>query len=75
MLQATQRVWDTQQSQTMFIGRLLCGARISERQSSDAVGLLDAGTNSLAPIYRLVTLVGGTAVLGCSLAFWKMVLH
>ena len=45
VLRTTQRVGDHRQSQTMFIGRLLCGARISEHQSPDAVGLLDADTN------------------------------
>ena len=30
---------------------------------------------SLAPLYRLFALVGGTAVFGCSLALWNIVLH
>ena len=30
---------------------------------------------SLAPLYRLFALLGGTAVFGCSLVFWKTMLH
>ena len=72
VLRTTQRVGDQRQSQTMFIGRLLCGARISERPSTDGVGLLDADTNKPCSISIGSSLsLGGTAVFGCSLAFWK----
>jgi hypothetical protein len=75
VLRTTQRVRDQRQSQTMFIGRLLCGARISEHPSTDSLGCSMHIPTSLAPFYRLFALLGGTAVFGCSLVFWKTVLH
>ena len=59
VLGTTQRIGDQRQSQTMFIGRLLCGARISERPSTEGVGLLDADTNKSCSIVSSVCSLRG----------------
>jgi len=42
---------------------------------ADGVGCSMQIPTSLAPLYRLFALLGGTAVFGCSVVFWNTMLH